>query len=112
MDAGRARQLLSARREQVERALSEHAATARSSREDDQVGDDSATRLQADELDEGLEEELRAELAAIARAERRLEDGTFGTSIESGAQIPDARLEMIPWAERTRREQERFDRGA
>ena len=55
----------------------------------------------------GLAEELRERLAAIERAERRLEEGTYGLSVESGQPIPDARLEAIPWAERTVEEQAR-----
>ncbi|MGH3994930.1 MAG: TraR/DksA family transcriptional regulator, partial [Pseudonocardiaceae bacterium] len=61
--------------------------------------------LQQNELDEGIEEQLRETLAAIGRAELRLEQGTYGVSIESGQPIPDARLEAIPWAERTADEQ-------
>jgi DnaK suppressor protein len=55
--------------------------------------------------------DLRAELAAVERAEQRLADGTFGLSVESGEPIPDARLEALPTAERTVAEQERFDAG-
>jgi RNA polymerase-binding transcription factor DksA len=32
--------------------------------------------------------------------------------VESGQPIPDERLEVMPWAERTVEEQERLDRGA
>ena len=52
---------------------------------------------------------LREELAAIERAEQRLRDGTYGLSVESGEPNPDARLEMIPWAERTAEEQARYE---
>jgi DnaK suppressor protein len=31
--------------------------------------------------------------------------------VQSGQPIPDARLEAIPWAERTVEEQARYDRG-
>ena len=54
-----------------------------------------------DELDEGLADDLREELAAVERAEARLAAGTYGLSIESGKPIPDERLEAIPTAERT-----------
>jgi DnaK suppressor protein len=64
------------------------------------------------ELDQGLEEDLRDQLAAVERAEQRLAAGTYGLSVESGKPIPDARLEAEPTAERTIEEQERFDRGA
>jgi DnaK suppressor protein len=52
-------------------------------------------------LDEGLADDLRAELAALQRAEQRLAAGTYGLSIESGRPIPDARLEAVPTAELT-----------
>jgi DnaK suppressor protein len=45
----------------------------------------------------------------VKRAERRLVEGRYGLSIESGEPIPDARLEAIPWAERTAQEQERYE---
>lgn len=73
---------------------------------------DQASGLYDAELDEGLSDDLRAELAAVERAERRLADGTYGLSIESGDPIPDERLEAMPTAERTAEEQERFDRHA
>jgi DnaK suppressor protein len=62
------------------------------------------------ELGEGLAERLREELEAVERAERRLAEGTYGLSVESGKPIPDARLETIPWAERTADEQARYER--
>ena len=73
---------------------------------------DQASDLYDAELDAGLSDDLRARLAAVLRAEQRLEAGTFGLSIESGEAIPDERLEALPTAERTIEEQERFDRGA
>jgi len=69
---------------------------------------DDATNLYEDELDEGLVERLEGQLAAVERAERRLKAGTYGLSVESGEPIPDARLEAIPWAERTVEEQARI----
>lgn len=74
------------------------------------AGDD-ATELFEDELDEGVAERLREELAAIERAEQRLAEGKYGISTESGEPIPDGRLEAIPWAERTAEEQGRYERG-
>jgi DnaK suppressor protein len=101
MDADRARELLAAERERIERAL------ARRRHEDDgEPADDYdpanlASDLYQDELDEGLEEDLREQLAAVERAEQRLAAGTYGLSIESGQPIPDGRLEAIPTAELT-----------
>jgi len=107
----RARELLARERARIERALA-----ALSEREDaselshlDQHPADTATELFDEELDQGLEAQLREELAAVERAERRLEEGTYGRSVESGKPIPDARLEAIPWAERTAEEQARYE---
>jgi DnaK suppressor protein len=72
---------------------------------------DQASDLYDNELDEGLSDELRAELAAVERAEKRLDDGTYGLSVVSGDPIPDERLEAVPAAERTAEEQARFERG-
>ena len=114
MDPARARELLAHERERIERTL---AGLLRDSDQSelsnlDQHPADAATELFEEERDAGLAERLRDELAAIDRAERRLEDGSYGRSIESGEPIPDARLEIVPHAERTAEEQERFDRGA
>jgi DnaK suppressor protein len=110
MEADRARELLAQERRRVENTL------AGLRRQD--VGElasqdetaDQASELYANELDEGLEEELRVALAAVERAEARLAEGTYGLSVESGRAIPDERLEAIPTAERTADEQERYDR--
>jgi DnaK suppressor protein len=113
MDPTRARELLDMHRQRIEREL---ARVARADDDElshlDQHMADDAQRVQQDELDEGLEERLREELAAIERAEQRLEQGTYGISLESGQPIPDARLEAIPWAERTTDEQQRYERGS
>jgi RNA polymerase-binding transcription factor len=73
---------------------------------------DAGEKMYDQELDEAQAEQLRVELDAIARAEQRVAEGTYGVSIESGEPIPDARLEAIPWAERTATEQARFDAGS
>jgi DnaK suppressor protein len=44
---------------------------------------------------------LRNRLAALDRALQRVEDGSYGRSIRSGAPIPDERLEADPAAELT-----------
>jgi DnaK suppressor protein len=101
MDADRARELLAAERERIERAL------ARRRREDDGEPADEydpanlASDLYQDEFDEGLEEDLREQLAAVERAEERLAAGTYGLSVESGQPIADERLEALPTAELT-----------
>lgn len=106
MDPDRARALLTAERERIERAVAElaHQDTGEPA-EDDPASE--ASDLYQDELDEGLADDLREELAAVERAEARLAAGTYGLSIESGEPIPDERLEAIPWAERTAAEEGR-----
>jgi RNA polymerase-binding transcription factor len=112
MDPDRARELLASHRERIERLLPDLARAEDSelSHIDQHLADD-ATELHDEELDEGLAEQLREELAAIERAERRLEESTYGLSVESGRPIPDERLEAIPWAERTAEEQQRYERS-
>jgi DnaK suppressor protein len=44
---------------------------------------------------------MRDRLAAIDRALRRLDEGTYGRSVRSGVPIPDERLEADPAAELT-----------
>jgi DnaK suppressor protein len=109
MDPDRARELLARERARVERRLAELTPSP-----DDELADvdqhiaDEGTQLYDAEFDAGDAEHLREELAAIERAEKRLEEGTYGLSVDSGQPIPDARLETIPWAERTVEEQERL----
>src|SRR5919109_1234736 len=112
MDDERARKLLAAERERVEQALARlgHQDTGEPADEEDPAN--LAADLYQDELDEGLADDLREQLAALERAEARLAAGTYGRSIESGEPIPDERLEAIPTAERTAEEQQRYDRGA
>jgi DnaK suppressor protein len=102
MNEARAHELLAAERSRIEHAL------ARLEREDDGEQSDpffdtanGAAELYEEELDEGLTDDLRAQLAAVERAEQRLAAGTFGISLESGEAIPDERLEILPTAERT-----------
>ena len=71
---------------------------------------DDAELIEEEEVDEAVAEQLRAELEAVERAEKRLEEGTYGFSVESGEPIAAKRLEAIPWAEPTAEEQERFER--
>ena len=105
MDPERAQELLAAERARIEHALARrsHEDTGEPADEDDPGNQ--ASDLYQDELDEGLADDLREELAAVERAEARLADGTYGISIESGEPIPDERLEAIPTAERTTAEE-------
>ena len=111
MDAERARELLQRERERIERGL-------RGARHVDDAGEEAdeydpanlASDLYQDEFDASRAEDLRDQLAALERAEARLEAGTYGLSIESGEQIPDARLEARPTAELTAEEERRLRR--
>jgi DnaK suppressor protein len=113
MDDSSARELLEQHRQRIEAELA--ALEGREDEEElshlDQHAADDAQFLHDEEVEEGLAERLREQLAALERAERRLEDGTYGISVESGERIPDERLEAIPWAERTAEEQSRYERG-
>jgi DnaK suppressor protein len=107
----RARELLNRERQRIELEL----ASLRSERGDgelsnvDQHTADSGTELFEVERDRSMIERLQNDLSAIERAERRLQEGTYGLSVESGEPIPDGRLEAVPWAERTAQEQSRLD---
>jgi DnaK suppressor protein len=105
MDADRARELLAAERERIERAYGRLGHQDTSEETDDLYPANLASELYQDELDEGLADELRAELAAVERAEGRVAEGTYGLSIESGRPIPDERLEALPRAQRTAEEE-------
>ena len=109
MEPDRARELLGRERSRIEAALAalerDVPLEASSQREPGDVGSED---LYQDELDQGRQEDLRRELAALERAEARLADGTYGVSVESGQPIPDGRLEALPTAERTVEEDQRF----
>jgi len=110
MDAERAHELLARERARVERALGDTAQRQEGEGRADAFEARQANEdLFVEELEEAQAERLRQELAAIERAERRLAEGTFGLSVESGQSIPDGRLEAIPWAERTAEEQARYE---
>jgi DnaK suppressor protein len=100
MDAERARELLLAERDRIERALGQlvHQDDGEPAYDDPASN---ASELYQDELDEGLRDDLRDQLDAVGRAEERLAAGTYGLSIESGRTIPDERLEIVPTAELT-----------
>lgn len=111
IDAQRARELLKRERVRIEEAL---AGTERARKEElGEIQDETAPEADAgliheEQVDDAVTRSLRLELEAVERAEKRLEGGTYGFSVESGEPIPPERLESIPWAERTKEEQERI----
>jgi DnaK suppressor protein len=107
MDPDRARELLAGERERIERALARLGRQDTGEPADEEDPANLASELYQEELDEGLADDLREELAAVERAQARLAAGTFGLSIESGKPIPDERLEAVPTAERTAEEEAR-----
>ncbi|HEY3701394.1 MAG TPA: hypothetical protein VGL32_03975 [Acidimicrobiales bacterium] len=109
MDDQRARKLLDAERARVQDLLDETGAAGledRATANEAVALDDPAERLTAEEVDDALVEGLRDRLAALDRAERRLEEGIYGRSVRSGDPIPDDRLEADPAAELTAAEAE------
>jgi len=104
VDDERARALLESERSRVESLV----AGLRLDRNDDRAAEDEpsdwgdpAQPLTTQGTDDAIAASLETRLAAIERAERRLESGTYGRSVLSGAPIPDERLEADPAAELT-----------
>jgi DnaK suppressor protein len=111
VDAARAKELLAAERKRIERELGRLGVGPDNELSHlDQHPADEASELFEEERDQGSRERLRQELEAVARAERRLAEGTYGLSVDSGEPIPDDRLEAYPTAERTVEEQRRLER--
>lgn len=102
VDPDRAHELLGNERSRIERELAALRQDGPLEGSDQaEPGDRDSENVYQDEFDEGRLSNLRDELAAVERAEARLEAGTYGLSVVSGTPIPDARLEARPTAERT-----------
>lgn len=113
VDEARARELLQRERERIESSLSglEQARKGELEGIDTSIDPaDDGELIEEEQVDQALVEQLRTELSAVERAEKRLEDGTYGLSVESGKPIAAERLEAVPWAERSTEEQERYER--
>lgn len=61
------------------------------------------------EMDASIGEQVERRLGEVDRALRKLEEGTYGLSDDSGESIPRGRLEAVPEAVRTVEEQQRFE---
>lgn len=106
MDDARARELLTSERAEVRRLLKDAERAVAEDRESGTADGprdtgDAAQPLAAEATDENIAGNLRERLDAIDRALRRLDDGTYGLSVRSGAPIPEQRLEADPAAELT-----------
>ena len=112
VDDRRARELVAAERERIVAALRDLTGEVRAESElerEQEDESDAGSILTTEMVDNALIADLRAELDAVARAEARIEAGTYGRSVDSGVPIPDERLEAEPLAERTIEEQRRID---
>jgi len=102
MEPDRARQLLANERERIEQSIANLGGSEpRGEGERTEPGDEGSEDLYQDEFDAGRADDFKEQLAALERAEERLAAGTYGLSVESGKPIPDARLQVVPTAERT-----------
>jgi DnaK suppressor protein len=104
MELERARSLLNAERAQVQQLLADlGSARAEDHEAERDTGDaaDPAQPLAEQGVDDAVAVGLRDRLARLDRALRRVDDGTYGRSVRSGAVIPDERLEADPAAELT-----------
>jgi DnaK suppressor protein len=82
----------------------------------DSAGAESEPMDEADrtsELDERTQRSARSSdlLDEIDAALRRLDEGTYGLSEDSGEPIGYERLRALPWARRTAREEEEIERA-
>ena len=109
MNETRAREIVARERARVETLLTELHGDLRAtgSLQGQQTGEleESGSGLEAESVEVAVAANLRAELAAVERAEARIANGSYGRSVESGLPIPDQRLEAEPLAERTVEEQ-------
>jgi DnaK suppressor protein len=75
----------------------------------DQHPGDQANETLEQEMDESKRTILQDERSAVEQALQRLEEGTYGYSVESGEEIPADRLKAMPEAIRTVDEQRRYE---
>jgi DnaK suppressor protein len=104
MEPERARSLLSAERTHVQQLLADLGTARADDQEAERDAAYPAQPLAQQGVDDAVALGLRNRLAALDRALQRVEDGSYGRSIRSGAPIPDERLEADPAAELTLQE--------
>jgi DnaK suppressor protein len=67
-----------------------------------EMGDDmdsGTTEFETDEVNQDIRAQLKLDLAAIEAAFDRIEQGSYGVCSVGGEDIPESRLEVLPWAE-------------
>jgi RNA polymerase-binding transcription factor len=101
MELERARSLLTAERTQVQQLLTNLGTARADDHEAERDAAYPAQPLAQQGVDDAVAAGLRDRLAALDRALHRVDDGSYGRSIRSGAPIPDERLEADPAAELT-----------
>ena len=106
MDQDRARSLLIAERDEVQRLLKETETAGQADRvaeveSEAEDNADAALALTEEGEDDAIAESMRDRLEVIERALHRIDDGTYGRSVRSGQPIPDESLEADPAAELT-----------
>jgi len=101
MELERARSLLTAERTQVQQLLTNLGTARADDHEAERDAAYPAQPLAQQGVDDAVAAGLRDRLAALDRALQRVDDGSYGRSIRSGAPIPDERLEADPAAELT-----------
>jgi DnaK suppressor protein len=101
MDLEWARLSLDAERTRVQQLLANLGVDRTDDHEAERDASYPAQPLAQQGVDDAVAAGLRDRLGALDRARQRVEDGTYGRSIRSGAPIPDERLEADPAAELT-----------
>jgi RNA polymerase-binding transcription factor DksA len=106
IDTDRFRTLLQEERARVQHALdhleSDHAGSLEDETDelataaDNHMGDLASATLDR-EIDYSLEANSEQHLADIDDALKRIEDGTYGKCVVGGEDIPEERLEALPW---------------
>jgi len=90
--------------------IAEEQAFAADHGEEAREAEEEGQRMARIEIEQDLNAARDRRLAAIDRALRKIEDGSYGLSDESGDPIPKARLEAIPEVRLTVEEEERRER--
>jgi DnaK suppressor protein len=108
-----AREVVARERTRIEALLAEQVSGIRADgllqRQQTGEYEDAASLLDSESVSVALAADLREQLAAVGRAEDRIAQGTYGTSVDSGLSIPADRLKAEPLAERTIEEQRDYE---